>query len=70
MLNSATVVHDGNAISAADLATEIESIGFDATVTKSYPVQSESASSRETVFGIVGMTCRCIPLIQCSVMVY
>ncbi|KAG9122259.1 hypothetical protein FRC07_001455 [Ceratobasidium sp. 392] len=57
MLNSATVVHDGNAISASDIATEIESIGFDASVTTSHPVQGEPAPSRETVFGVVGMTC-------------
>ncbi|KAG9105046.1 hypothetical protein FRC06_000019 [Ceratobasidium sp. 370] len=57
MLNSATVVHDGNVLSASAIATEIESIGFDASVTTSYPVQGESVPIRETVFGVVGMTC-------------
>ncbi|KAG9083292.1 hypothetical protein FS749_006150 [Ceratobasidium sp. UAMH 11750] len=57
MLNSATVVHDGNIVSASAIATEIESIGFGASVTTSYPVQGESVPIRETVFGVVGMTC-------------
>ncbi|KAG8727184.1 hypothetical protein FRC12_022731 [Ceratobasidium sp. 428] len=57
MLNSATVVHDGNAVSASDIAAEIESIGFDASVTTSHPVQDDPAPTRETVFGVVGMTC-------------
>ncbi|KAG8727197.1 hypothetical protein FRC12_022720, partial [Ceratobasidium sp. 428] len=57
MLNSATVIHDGNAVSASDVAAEIESIGFDASVTTSHPVQDDPAPTRETVFGVVGMTC-------------
>lgn len=58
MLNSATVVHDGNACSASDIVAEIEDIGFAASVTTSGPVQDETTASKETVFGIVGMTCR------------
>ncbi|CEL59860.1 Cu2+-exporting ATPase [Rhizoctonia solani AG-1 IB] len=57
MLNSATVVHDGNACSVTDIISEIESIGFEASVNNSTPVESRGASSRETVFGIIGMTC-------------
>lgn len=57
MLNSATVVHDGNALSALDIASEIESIGFEASVTNSTPISGEPVASKETVFGIVGMTC-------------
>ncbi|QRW01867.1 copper(2+) exporting ATPase [Ceratobasidium sp. AG-Ba] len=57
MLNSASIIHDGNVVSASDIANEIESIGFGASVTTSIPVQSEAPLSRETVFGVVGMTC-------------
>ncbi|KAF8605270.1 heavy metal translocatin [Ceratobasidium sp. AG-I] len=57
MLNSATVVHDGNALSASDIAEEIESLGFDASVMNSNAVRDDSVSTKETVFGIVGMTC-------------
>ncbi|CAE6447725.1 unnamed protein product [Rhizoctonia solani] len=57
MLNSATVVHDGNACSVADIVSEIESIGFEASVNNSTLVEIQGASSRETVFGITGMTC-------------
>lgn len=58
MLNSATVVHDGNACSAADIVSEIESIGFEASVNSSTPLNTKGALSKETVFGIIGMTCR------------
>ncbi|KDN37191.1 hypothetical protein RSAG8_10323, partial [Rhizoctonia solani AG-8 WAC10335] len=57
MLNSATVVHDGNACSAADIVSEIESIGFEASVNNSTPVNTKGVPPKETVFGIVGMTC-------------
>ncbi|QRW16309.1 copper resistance-associated P-type ATPase [Rhizoctonia solani] len=57
MLNSATVVHDGNACSAADIVSEIESIGFEASVNNSVPVEARGKIPKETVFGIVGMTC-------------
>ncbi|KEP50109.1 copper resistance-associated P-type ATPase [Rhizoctonia solani 123E] len=57
MLNSATVVHDGNACSAADIVSEIESIGFEASVNNSTPVDTQGVPPKETVFGIIGMTC-------------
>ncbi|KAL5636648.1 hypothetical protein ACGC1H_000565 [Rhizoctonia solani] len=57
MLNSATVMHDGNACSAADIVSEIESIGFEASVNNSTPVDTQ-VPPKETVFGIIGMTCR------------
>ncbi|KAJ1308973.1 hypothetical protein OPQ81_004656 [Rhizoctonia solani] len=57
MLNSATVVHDGNACSAVDIVSEIESIGFEASVNNSIPLNTQGVSPKETVFGIVGMTC-------------
>ncbi|CAE6511159.1 unnamed protein product, partial [Rhizoctonia solani] len=57
MLNSATVVHDGNACSAADIVSEIESIGFEASVNNSIALNTEEVSVKETVFGIIGMTC-------------
>lgn len=58
MLNSATVIHDGNALSASGVAEEIESLGFDASVMSSNAVHDDSVQMKETVFGIVGMTCR------------
>ncbi|CAE7107510.1 unnamed protein product [Rhizoctonia solani] len=57
MLNSATVVHDGNACSAANIVSEIESIGFEASVNNSTLVNTQEVSPKETVFGIIGMTC-------------
>ncbi|CAE6505777.1 unnamed protein product [Rhizoctonia solani] len=57
MLNSATVMHDGNACSVADIVSEIESIGFEASVNNSTPVNTKGVSPKETVFGIMGMTC-------------
>jgi hypothetical protein len=58
MLNSATVVHNGNTCSVSDLVAEIEAIGFDASVATSSPVHDEPVASKETVFGIIGMTCK------------
>ncbi|KAH7343468.1 E1-E2 ATPase-domain-containing protein [Rhizoctonia solani] len=60
MLNSATVVHDGNACSVVDIVSEIESIGFEASVNNSAPLNTKGAPPKETVFGIIGMTCRCL----------
>lgn len=58
MLNSATVIHDGNALSASDVVEEIESLGFDASVMSSDEVRNDPVPMKETTFGIVGMTCR------------